>query len=472
MTTTATSAPTATELLDAYRAGSLSPVEATEDSLARIADHDGGVNAFCLVDAEAALTQARASEERWRRGEPCGPLDGVPTAIKDIFLTRGWPTLRGSRLVDPGQDWAEDAPSTARLREAGAVLVGKTTTPEFAWKGVTDSALTGVTRNPWDPALTAGGSSGGAGAAVAAGMCPLATGTDGGGSVRIPGSFCGVFALKPTYGRIPLFPPSPFGTLSHAGPMTWTVRDAALMTDVMSRPDSRDWSQLPPPERSFLDGLEDGVAGLRIAFSPALGYVDVDPEVAAAVRSAVGVFAELGARVEEVDPGFDDPLEAFDVLWYAGLAKVLEGYPAERRTEVEPAVVEVAALGEGYSATDYLEAVAQRMALGVRMGAFHETYDLLLTPTTPIAAFEAGREVPPGWPHERWQTWTPFTYPFNLTQQPAATVPCGFTSAGLPVGLQVVGPRHADARVLRACRAFEQARPWAGTRPTRGVSEG
>ncbi|HEX6516721.1 MAG TPA: amidase [Nocardioidaceae bacterium] len=472
MTTTATSAPTATELLDAYRAGSLSPVEATEDSLARIADHDGGVNAFCLVDAEAALTQARASEERWRRGEPCGPLDGVPTAIKDIFLTRGWPTLRGSRLVDPGQDWAEDAPSTARLREAGAVLVGKTTTPEFAWKGVTDSALTGVTRNPWDPALTAGGSSGGAGAAVAAGMCPLATGTDGGGSVRIPGSFCGVFALKPTYGRIPLFPPSPFGTLSHAGPMTWTVRDAALMTDVMSRPDSRDWSQLPPPERSFLDGLEDGVAGLRIAFSPALGYVDVDPEVAAAVRSAVGVFAELGARVEEVDPGFDDPLEAFDVLWYAGLAKVLEGYPAERRTEVEPAVVEVAALGEGYSATDYLEAVAQRMALGVRMGAFHETYDLLLTPTTPIAAFEAGREVPPGWPHERWQTWTPFTYPFNLTQQPAATVPCGFTSAGLPVGLQVVGPRHADARVLRACRAFEQARPWAGTRPTLGVSEG
>jgi aspartyl-tRNA(Asn)/glutamyl-tRNA(Gln) amidotransferase subunit A len=300
----------------------------------------------------------------------------------------------------------------------------------------------------------------------------MATGTDGGGSVRIPGSFCGVFALKPTYGRIPLFPPSPFGTLSHAGPMTWTVRDAALMTDVMSRPDSRDWSQLPPPERSFLDGLEDGVAGLRIAFSPALGYVDVDPEVAAAVRSAVGVFAELGALVEEVDPGFDDPLEAFDVLWYAGLAKVLEGYPAERRTEVEPAVVEVAALGECYSATDYLEAVAQRMALGVRMGAFHETYDLLLTPTTPIAAFEAGREVPPGWPHERWQTWTPFTYPFNLTQQPAATVPCGFTSAGLPVGLQVVGPRHADARVLRACRAFEQARPWAATRPTLGVSEG
>lgn len=465
MTTTATIPPTATELVTAYREGTLSPVEATEASLARISEVDDAVNAFCLVDPERAAEQARASEQRWQRGEPCGPLDGVPTAIKDIFLTEGWPTLRGSRLIDPDQPWPEDAPSTARVREAGAVLVGKTTTPEFAWKGVTDSLLTGVTRNPWDPSRTAGGSSGGAGAAVAAGMCPIATGTDGGGSVRIPGSFCGIFALKPTYGRVPLYPPSPFGTLAHAGPMTWTVRDAALMMDVMSRPDSRDWSALPPPERSFVTGLDQGAAGLRVAFSPTLGYVDVDPEVAAAVRSAAGTFEELGARVEEVDPGFTDPLEAFDVLWYAGLAKVLDGFPAERRTDVEPAVLEVAALGEEYSATDYLEAMAQRMALGVTMGAFHERYDLLLTPSVPIPAFEAGAEVPSGWPHPRWQTWTPFSYPFNLTQQPAATVPCGFTSAGLPVGLQVVGPRHSDARVLAACHAFEQARPWTGTRP-------
>ena len=467
MTTTATTWLTATDLLDAYREDQLSPVEVTEACLARIAEVDDAVNAFCLVDGDAALEQASASEKRWRRGQPCGPLDGVPTSIKDIFLTRGWPTLRGSRLVEPGQPWPDDAPSTARLREAGAVLLGKTTTPELAWKGVTDSLLHGVTRNPWDTSRTSGGSSGGAAAAVAAGMCPLATGTDGGGSVRIPGSFCGVFAIKPTYGTIPLYPPSPFGTLSHAGPITWTVEDAALMIAVMSGADSRDWSQLAPQAEQF-PRIDSGVAGLRIAFSPTLGYVDVDPEVARATRSAVSVFEELGAQVEEVDPGFTDPLEAFNVLWYSGVAAVLAGYPSERRADIEPAVAEIAALGESYSALDYLDAVAERMALGVAMGAFHERYDLLLTPTVPIPAFEAGVEVPAGWPHDRWQTWTPFTYPFNLTQQPAATVPCGFTSAGLPVGLQVVGPRHGDEAVLSACKAFQDARPWTGSRPSLG----
>lgn len=234
----------ARELVDAFRAGVLSPVEAARACLDRIAAVDGGVNAFCLVDEEEALASARASEARWRAGAPLGPVDGVPTAIKDIFLTRGWPTLRGSRLIDPDQPWEEDAPSTARLRESGAVLVGKTTTPEFAWKGVTDSTLTGITRNPWDLTRTPGGSSGGAAAALAAGMVPLATGTDGGGSVRIPASFCGIVTIKPTYGLVPLFPASPFGTLAHAGPMTRTVEDAAVMLDVMARPDSRDWSGL------------------------------------------------------------------------------------------------------------------------------------------------------------------------------------------------------------------------------------
>jgi aspartyl-tRNA(Asn)/glutamyl-tRNA(Gln) amidotransferase subunit A len=456
---------TATELVERFRSGDLSPVEATRASLERIEEADGVLNAFCLVDPDAALTQARASERRWHEGTPLGPVDGVPTAIKDIFLTQGWPTRRGSRLVDPDQAWDEDAPSTARLREAGAVFVGKTTTPEFAWKGVTDSPLTGITRNPWDPSRTAGGSSGGAAVAVAAGMCPLATGTDGGGSVRIPASFCGIFTIKPTYGLLPLFPPSPFGTLAHAGPMAWTVEDAALMLDVMARSDSRDWSQLPSPTAPFTGNLGRGVAGLRVAFSPALGYVDVDPEVARLVREAAQTFADLGAHVEEVDPGFTDPVEAFHVLWFAGVAKVLAGYPVDRRGEVEPALAEVAALGESYSAMDYLEATAQRMALGVAMGAFHETYDLLLTPTMPIPAFEAGVEVPVGSSEKRWTSWTPFSYPFNLTQQPAASVPCGTTSNGLPVGLQIVGARHADALVMAAAQAFQDARPWRGVRP-------
>ncbi len=451
--------PTAIELADGYRAGDLSPVEVTRAALAAIEATDGELNAFCLVDADGALEQASASECRWRRGEPAGPLDGIPTAIKDIFLTRGWPTLRGSRLIDADQPWDEDAPSTARLREAGAVLIGKTTTPEFAWKGVTDSPLTGITRNPWDPTRTSGGSSGGAAVAVAAGMAPLATGTDGGGSVRIPASFCGVFALKPTYGRIPLFPASPFGTPAHAGPVTRTVEDAALMLDVLSRPDSRDWSQLPPATGSYTAGLGRGVAGVRIAFSPTMGHVDVDPEVAARVRAAVSVFADLGAHVEETDPGFADPVEAFGVLWYAGIAKVLADLPPGRRDELEPSLAQVATQGERYSALDYLEATKQRMALGVAMGRFHETYDLLITPTVPITAFGAGLEVPAGSTQPRWTSWTPFTYPFNLTQQPAASVPCGFGTDGLPVGLQVVGARHQDALVLAACKALQDARP-------------
>ncbi|MGH3366155.1 MAG: amidase [Nocardioidaceae bacterium] len=456
---------TATELVSAYAERDLSPVEATRAVLARISAADASVNAFCLVDEDRTLAQARAAEGRWAAGAPQGPADGVPTSIKDLFLTRGWPTLRGSKAIDPDQPWEDDAPSVARLRASGAILVGKTTTPELGWKGVTDSPLTGITRNPWDPTKTAGGSSGGAAAAVALGMGPLAVGTDGGGSVRIPGSFCGTVALKPTYGRIPHWPSSPYGTLAHAGPVTATVEDAALMLDVLSGADPRDWSALPPPPASFGDGLADGVRGARLAFSADLGYVDVDPEVAALVNDAVAVLDGLGAHVEQVDPGFDDPVEAFHVLWFSGAAQTVRHFTEEQLAALDPALREVCEQGAGLSALDYLEATAQRMALGVQMGAFHERYDLLVTPTMPMVAFEAGGETPPGWSSPRWTSWTPFSYPFNMTQQPAITVPCGITSAGLPVGLQIVGPRHADARVLTAAKAFQDATTWCRRRP-------
>lgn len=259
---------TATALLAAYRAGTLSPVDATRDALARIEATEPAVNAFVRVDAEAALAQAEESARRWERGEPAGLLDGVPVTVKDILLQRGGPTFKGSRTVRAAGPWEEDAPSVARLREHGAVFLGKTTTPEFGWKGVTDSPLSGATRNPYDPALTSGGSSGGGAAAVALGAGPLALGTDGGGSVRIPAAFCGVFALKPTYGRVPLYPASAFGTLAHIGPMTLDARDAALMMDVISGSDARDWSQLGPVAESFRTGLDEGVRGLRVAYSP------------------------------------------------------------------------------------------------------------------------------------------------------------------------------------------------------------
>ncbi|HWG00742.1 MAG TPA: amidase [Trebonia sp.] len=453
-----------TEMTDAFRAGRLSPVEITEDVLGRIERAAPAVNAYILVDAEHALASARESEQRWNAGEPRGQLDGVPVSVKDVLLMRGHPTMRGSRSTDPRGPREEDAPSVARLREQGAVLIGKTTTPELGWKGVTDSPLTGVTRNPWDASRTPGGSSGGASASVALGMPPLALGTDGGGSVRIPASFTGVFAHKPTYGRVPHYPASPFGTLAHVGPITWSVRDAVLVLDAISRPDSRDWSALPPSPP--LAPLQPRVAGLRVAFSPALGFASVDEEVAEIVARAAAVFADLGANVEEKDPGFGDPVEDFHVLWFAGAAKSIEPLDPGQRAQLDPGLLEISEQGERFSAIDYLTATARRMELGRIMGRFHEDYDLLLTPTMPIPAFHAGAEVPDGWPAPRWTSWTPFTYPFNMTQQPAASVPCGFTAAGLPVGLQVVGPRHGDAQVLAACLAFEEARPWQDRTPS------
>ncbi|CAL9295941.1 Acylamidase [Streptomyces sp. SudanB148_2056] len=448
---------TATRLTDGYRKGEFGPVEVTRAALRRAEEIQPEVNAFVRLLADDALERAAASEERWRRGEQLGPLDGVPVTVKDILLLRGAPTLKGSRTIDPVGRWDEDAPSAARLRERGAVFLGKTTTPEFGWKGVTDSPLSGVTRNPHDPTRTAGGSSGGAAAAVALGAGPLALGTDGGGSVRIPAAFCGIFALKPTYGRVPLYPASAFGTLAHVGPMTRDAADAALLMDAIAAPDSRDWSGLPPAPGPFSEALGGGVRGLRVAFSPSLGgQVRVDPGVAAVVRRAVERLAGLGAYVEETDPDLADPVEAFHALWFAGAARVTQALGREQRERLDPGLREIVRAGGRLSALDYLAAVDVRMDLGRRMGRFHETYDLLVTPTLPVTAFEAGAEVPRGSGHRRWTGWTPFTYPFNMTQQPAASVPVGLAD-GLPVGLQLVAARHRDDLVLRAAHALYEA---------------
>ncbi len=449
----------AAELLAAYRAKTLSPVEATRAVLARIAELNPVLNCFNLIDAKSALESAHASEARWRKGTPVGALDGVPASIKDIILTKGWPTRRGSKTTDPSGPWNDDAPAVARLREQGAVLVGKTTTPEFGWKGVTDSPLTGITRNPWNPKKTPGGSSGGSAAAIASGMGPLAVGTDGGGSIRIPCAFTGLFGLKPSFGRVPAWPLSPFGTVAHLGPITRTVTDAALMMNALAMPDARDWHALPYDRQDYLMGLEDSVKGLRVAYSPALGYAKVDREIAALVKKAVQVFADLGAHVDEVDPGFKDQQEVFTLHWFPGAAYVVRGIPAAKRKLMDQGLLEVARAGEKITMKQYQDAVTKRGALGVLMNKFHEKYDLLLTPTLPLAAFDAGKEVSDVVRERRWTDWTPFSYPFNLTQQPAASMPCGLTKAGLPAGLHIVGPKYADALVLRAARAYESVQP-------------
>lgn len=449
---------TATQLVDGYRTGAFSPVDVVEAALRRCAEIQPHVNAFVRIDADQARVQARESAGRWRRGEPLGLVDGVPVTVKDILLQRGAPTLRGSKTVHPEGVWDEDAPSVARLREHGAVFLGKTTTPEFGWKGVTDSPQSGITRNPYDTSRTTGGSSGGSAAAVALGAGPLSLGTDGGGSVRIPAAFCGIFALKPTYGRVPLYPASAFGTLAHVGPMTRDAADAALLLDVIAAPDSRDWSGLPPAPGSFAAGLSGGVKGLRVAYSPSLGgQVAVRPAVAAAVRRAVERLAGLGAYVEETDPDFTEPVEAFHTLWFSGAARVTQQLGPHQRKLLDPGLREICGQGARRSALDYLAAVDVRMELGRRMGRFHDSYDLLVTPTLPITAFEAGEEVPRGSGHRRWTGWTPFTYPFNMTQQPAATVPVGTDGDGLPIGLQLVAARHRDDLVLRAAHTLYEA---------------
>jgi aspartyl-tRNA(Asn)/glutamyl-tRNA(Gln) amidotransferase subunit A len=452
--------PTAAELLACYGAGERSPLEALDSVLARMTADEESVNAFCLLDADRARDEARASERRWQRGEPVGALDGVPVAVKDVFLTAGWPTLRGSRAIDASGPWADDAPVVAALRRHGAVLPGKTATPEFGWKAVTDSPLHGVTRNPWDVTKTPGGSSGGSATALVTGMVPLALGTDGGGSIRIPCSFCGLPGLKPSFGRVPVWPPSPFGALSHAGPMARTVGDLALLLGVLAEPDPRDWVALEPPAGGFPGTVDGDLAGLRVAFSPDLGYVTVDSEVAALTASAAQAFEQLGAHVEQVDPGFADPRRCFDTLWSAGAAKLAAtlGDPPPDAL-LDPGLLEIVRAGRASTALDYMEALRQRDALGLHLNLFHERWDLLLTPTLPIAAFDAGRDVPAGSDDPGWPGWTPFTHPFNLTQQPAGTVPCGFTAGGLPVGLQIVGPRYRDLLVLRAMAAYEAAHP-------------
>jgi aspartyl-tRNA(Asn)/glutamyl-tRNA(Gln) amidotransferase subunit A len=391
---------------------------------------------------------------------PCGLVDGLPTTVKDLLLCKGWPTLRGSRTTDAAQAWNEDSASVARMREHGAVILGKTTTPEFGWKGVTDSPLTGTTRNPWNPQMTPGGSSGGAAVAAACGMGVMHVATDGGGSIRIPAGFCGMFGFKPTFGLVPVHPHPPPWTLWHQGPIARTVADAARMLNVISGPDVRDFYAAPTLNIDYLRGLDDGVRGMRIAFDPTLGYAKVDAEIAALVERAVKVLADQGAQVEPLDLKLDDPISIMQPLWSVALAMAIEPMTGQQRALLDPPIIELAEPGFGISALQYRQLERRREDLARRMQLLHQRYDLLVTPQLAVTAFAVNHEVPPNSSLKRWWEWSPFTYPFNLTQQPAATVPCGFAVNGLPVAMQLIGARFQEQTVLRAARAYERANPF------------
>lgn len=448
----------AVEMLEKYKDRSLSPVEVLKASFDAYHRHNDAVNAFVLIDEGAAINAAIKSEQRWARGEPLGRLDGIPTTVKDVVIVKGWPTYRGSNTSGDTPS-ADDAPAVARLREHGAVLIGKTTTPEFGWKGVTDCPRTGITRNPWNLDKTTGGSSGGAAAAAALGMGALHIGTDGGGSIRMPCAFTGIVGIKPSFGRVPTYPLSLFGTLSHLGPMARTVADTALMLNILTEPDIRDPYSLSWGREDFCDGFEDGVNGIRIAYLSTINEHPVDAEIADLVKKAAGILQELGAIIEQPQLNLPDGEGIFRTHWYAGAARVLRSLNETQKAQVDPALVEIAEIGEQFSLARYQVAVGAREEFCTAYNRIFENYDLMIMPTLPLTAFPAGLEFPVGKGYQRWTDWTPFTYPFNLTGQPAGSVPCGLSGDGLPVAMQIIGPTGADALVLKAMWAYESQCP-------------
>ena len=451
---------TVRELLSGYRTGALTPGTVAEAVLARIERLNGDLTAFVTVTADEALRSAAAAEHVLRGDAPGGSLCGIPISIKDLIPTKGVRTTMGSLLLE---DWVPefDTPVAERLRDAGAPLLGKTTTCEFGWKGESGNRVVGPTRNPWNRARTAGGSSGGAAAAVAAGLGPVSIGSDGAGSVRIPAAFCGVFGIKPSFGVIPAFPISPIESLSHVGVLATTVADAALVLDVLAGPDARDRFSLPDTGADYASSITGPLGDLRVAWSPDLGYAAVEPEVRELTATAAAVFESLGCHVSEVVPGWEDPYPFLDVIWSAANASRHIHDLEKVRHLIDPGRLEIVERGMRLTGPEVAAANAAKAVFAEQVRQFMDPYDLLLTPTLPLTAFAAGADQPgqvAGRPTE-YLSWTPFTYPFNITGLPAASVPCGM-SGGLPVGLQIVGGWRADALVMRAAAAFEEAAPW------------
>ncbi len=441
----------AAELARAYASGALSPVEATRAALARAEAINRRFNAFTAFFGEEAMAAAAASERRWRAGSALSPIDGVPTTIKDIVYVEGKTISYGSRASEPVVAPC-DAPSVAGLRKAGAVFLGLTTTPELGWKAVTDSPLSGVTSNPWNEAMTPGGSSGGAAVAAVTGAGALHIGTDGGGSIRVPSSFTGIVGLKPSFGRIAAYPASAFGTLAHIGPMVRTVEDAKLMLDAMAGRDGADWNQPPfAYPRRELQPCE--VAGVRIGYwrEPPCGRLD--GEVAAACDAAVRRLEQAGARVAALELPRMDLLDIFNTLWLSGAARRLRLIAPDRLALMDPGLVEAVRRVERVSAADYVDATIRRADFGAWMEAAFGRLDLIVSPATATPAFEKGRDTPKGSDMSIWTEWAGFSFPINMSQQPACVLPCGFTAKGLPIAMQFIGARGADDRVLELAQA-------------------
>jgi aspartyl-tRNA(Asn)/glutamyl-tRNA(Gln) amidotransferase subunit A len=437
----------------------LTPVDVMLAVTERVARLNPALNAFVVMNPKA-LDAAAESSMRWRSGRPIGPLDGVPATVKDLLDLAGFPTRRGSRTT-PVEPVADDAPLAASLRAAGAVIVGKTTTTEFGWKSPGDCPLNGITRNPWNTEHTTGGSSSGAGAAGAAGFGPLHVGTDAGGSVRIPAAWCGLVGLKPTYGRIPQWPTSAFASVSCAGPMTRSVRDAALLFSTMARYDLRDPFCLPTDDRDWRDGIEAGVAGVTVGILRHPGFdAPADPDAVEAVERAAHLLSDAGALVEEASADLPDSSLVFARVWGAVLSRLVASTPTQLVGLLDPGIREVASKLGGMTAAEFMDAEVLRAQVGHAMGRYHQRYDLLLCPTVPAGPPLA--DAPTADPVRALSTeWAPWTFTFNLSRQPAITVPMGLRANGLPNSVQIAAAQFRDDLVLRAARAIEIAAPFA-----------
>jgi aspartyl-tRNA(Asn)/glutamyl-tRNA(Gln) amidotransferase subunit A len=437
----------------------ISPVELTRRALAKAESSQKTLNAFFVLLPDAALSAARAAEDAVMQGRPLGPLHGIPFSAKDLMAVAGVPYASGSRAM-ANNVAAVDAPAVERAKAAGAVLIGKTTTSEFGCKPVGDNPLTGITRHPWNLGKTPGGSSAGAAASVAAGITPFALGTDGGGSIRIPCCFTGLAGIKAQFGRVPVWPVSATPTLAHVGPIARNVADAALLLTAIGGYDPRDPFSVSQAMPDLLEACRAGVSGLRIAFSTTLGYARPDPEVAEIVTAAAKTFEELGCTVEQVEQVFDkDPADLWTAEFYAGVGTRLRQVVQTQRELLDPAVAEVldAALSQDMRA--YYEKVFERYAFRDKTRSFFEKYDLLLSPVLPVSSLDAGVNIPPGLKDRNLVSWVYYTYPFNLTGQPAATVCAGIASDGMPVGIQLVGRALGEYDVVRAAAEYEGTRP-------------
>jgi aspartyl-tRNA(Asn)/glutamyl-tRNA(Gln) amidotransferase subunit A len=437
-----------------YTSRDLSPVDVVVAAIDRARDVQRQFNAFTVIDAESALLEARMSEARWRTNSAHSPIDGVPITVKDLVHVQGFATRKGSRLTSSNAATA-DAPSVAALRRSGAIIIGLTTTPEFGWKGVTDSSLCGVTRNPWNIRLTPGGSSGGAAVAAATGAGVLHVGTDGGGSNRIPASFTGTVGMKPTFGCVPVYPTSMFGDLVHVGPIARRVSDVAHMLESMACRDLGDWTQGNKQQNSRRRDCHP-LDGLRIGYweDPVCGLLA--QEVASIARRSVRQLEEAGGRIECFEiPDKHDVLDAFKTHWYVGAAALLDSIPEEKRHDIDPGLREIAEAGARLTALEFRHAQLKSAKFGAWLDEQFTRFDFVISPATSILPFEAGCEVPRDSNMLRWFEWAGFSFPINLSQHPACVIPAGYSEGGLPVGMQIVGARGADGKIIAIAAEIE-----------------